>query len=79
MNHIISVDEFFDLYNYDQYELSEYIDLFVKELSYNLRLKMIEKMDNSSTSYDIKAECDKFIEMLISKSNKTKEELAKML
>ena len=45
----------------------------------NIKIKMLERLNDPSVEYDIKAECDKFIELLQLKTGKTKKELAKLL
>ena len=79
-NKFISIEEFFDLYDDAKYfSIPSLISEFSRILSENMKYKMLERMTNENVEYDIQTECDKFIEWLMERTGKTKEELAKLI
>ena len=60
-------------------DLNHCISKFTNVMMNNIKIKMLERLNDPSVEYDIKAECDKFIELLQLKTGKTKKELAKLL
>lgn len=79
-NKFISIEEFFDLYDDAKYfSIPFLISEFSRTLSENMKYKMLERMTNENVEYDIQTECDKFIEWLMERTGKTKEELAKLI
>ena len=73
---IETVEEFMEDVNtvIEHDDLEHYIHAFTKMMISNIKI-----LYGRSMNYDIKAECDRFIELLQLKTGKTKKELAKLL
>ena len=66
----VTVDKFFETTILT--DITDFVRLYSKTLKNNVKIKMLQRLEDPTVKYDVNEEIKKFIDMLVIKTGKSK-------